>query len=229
MSPAADRARTLLAHGRDLPDALGRRSGHEAADALQQLEALTEQTAELMDVNRQLVPLLAEFRRPGGRGGWWRWFTGEQLEQDVFFHELRRRIETLAEVGQRAHPALRRQSARLRQFDELLATELSCLDDDLAAARHLLTPDGRQAARAAGLDDEDLARLGRRVANLESLATATQLTRAQYQLAAQHAREAADRFREIRTLLLPVWKQAVGFDLFARRVADAPSDPGVAR
>ena len=38
-----------------------------------------------------------------------------------------------------------------------------------------------------------------------------------------------DRFREIRTLLLPVWKQAVGFDLFARRVADAPSDPGVAR
>lgn len=216
-------AATLLAHGPDLTDHLGRHS--DAADAvLHELDAITRGSSELMHINQQLVPLLRDLRRPGRRSSWKRWFTGEQLERDVFFHAARHQIETLAEIGQRSHPQLVQQAQRLKRHHELMGTEIRCLELDLAAARLLLGPDGLPRCRAAGLDDDDLARLERRVAHLESLLTATQLTREQFKVALRHARDASDRYREIRTLLLPIWKQAVGCDLLARRTTPDPSN-----
>lgn len=223
MNTAEQRAAELLAHGRDLPDELGRNAGRDAATALEQLELIGERTADLMDVNQQLVPLIRDFKRQPAKPGWQRWFTGEDLEHDVFFDDTRRRIETLAEMAEQAHPALKRQTQTLQRLHELLGTEIACLEAELAAARCLGTPEWSARCRTAGLDDDDLARLSRRTANLEALATATQLTRAQFQMALQHARDVSDRHREVRTLLMPIWKQAVGLDLFARRVSAAGS------
>lgn len=208
----------LLAHGPDLPDHLGRHSA--AADAVRhELDAITRGSSELLHINRQLMPLLRALRRPGWRSSWKRWFTGEQLERDVCFHTAQHQIETLIEIGQRSHPQLVQQALRLKRHHELMGTEIRCLELDLAAARLLLGPDGLPRCRAAGLDDDDLARLERRVAHLESLLTATQLTREQFKVALRHARDASDRYREIRTRLLPIWKQAVGCDLLAHHTA----------
>jgi hypothetical protein len=51
------------------------------------------------------------------------------------------------------------------------------------------------------------------------MANAAQLSRGQFKLTAAHLLAVADRFGEVRALLLPLWKQAMGFELFAQRVA----------
>ena len=150
---------------------------------------------------------------------WWRRFTGAQLEYDVHFEGMRRAIEALALDGQHDHEKLGRHIARMRSHHQLMATELALLEEEIGAGHLLASPAWAARRSAAGMDQDDLARLTRRASNLEAMATATQLTRAQFKVAIEHARSVSDRYREIQTLLLPIWRQSVGFDLFSRNTA----------
>ncbi len=213
------RAKELLSHGAAAADELGHRAGTDAADALKLLEEISGSTSELLDVNLRLVPLMSAFQRRGGKHKWLRWFTGEELEQDVFFDDVRDQIQALVDKGQQGKTAMERQVKVLSDQYRLMETEIALLESDIEAARLLASPAYAAQRQATGISEEDLARLLRRIGNLEAMATATQLTRAQFQVAIQHAKSVLDRYREIRTLLLPIWKQAVGFDLFSRRVS----------
>lgn len=215
---AAQRAAELLAHGSAAVDELGRRG--DAADALELLETISAGTSALLQVNLKLVPLMTSLQRQRGKKQAWRWFTGETLEYDVLFQDKRRQIEELAVTGQREHAHMAEQVTRLATQRALMSTEIALLEADLAAAGLLVSPAYAARRQAAGLDDEDLARLVRRSGNLEAMANATRLTQAQFGIAIEHAKTVADRYREIRTLLLPIWKQSVGFDLFSRSVSD---------
>lgn len=213
------RVAELLAFGNAAVDEIGRRAGNDAASALALLESISESTSGLLSVNLRLVPLMTSFQRSTGKNKWLRWFTGEQLEQEVFFADVCKQIEALAEDGQAGHAAMKNHVQQLTTQFKLMGTEIELLEADIAAARLLASPAYADQRAESGIGSDDLARLIRRTANLEAMVTATQLTRAQYQVAIQHAKSVSDRYREIRTLLLPIWKQSVGFDLFSRRVS----------
>lgn len=215
---AEQRAAELLSFGANAIDELGRRAGSDAADALKLLEAISLSTSQLLEVNLRLLPLMTSFQRQASKHKWWRWFTGEQLQHEVLLHDVSKQIEQLVETGQQGHAGMRKQVELFKTQFRLMGTEIELLESDIDAGRLLASPGYAAQRLAAGLSDEDMARLARRISNLEATVTATQLTRAQYQVAIQHAKSVSDRYREIRTLLLPIWKQTVGFDLFSRRV-----------
>lgn len=212
------RAEKLLSFGPAAADELGKQAGMEAANALALLEDVSAGTTDLLGINQRLVPLMAALQRDGKKAqhSWWRRFTGAQLEYDVHFDDMRTDIEDLAHAGKQDHDGLGRNIARMRVHYQLMATELRLLEEEIAAGHLLASAAWAERRAAAGMDFDDLARLTRRASNLEAMATATQLTRAQFKLAIEHARTVSDRYREIQTLLLPIWRQSVGFDLFSR-------------
>lgn len=222
LASARARAQALLAGGGDVIHQLGRRAGAHSASALAELDRISLASSELMEASTRLVPLISSFKRSRGRRKWWHWFTGEQLEQEVFFAETQQEIQALAARGEQARIHLLDMIAALESQRVLMSKELALLETDIAAGQLLLTPGQAQACRQAGLDAEGLSRLSRRVANLEASAVATRLTQAQYKVAVTHANAVVDRFAEIYTLLLPIWEQAMGFELFARRLAAQP-------
>ena len=220
LSPSAHaQAQALLAGGGDVISLLGRRAGLQTASALSELDRISKTSGDLMDVNVRLVPLISSFRRVKGRRKWWHWFSGDTLEQEVFFAATQQEIQALAGQGEQARIRLLELVAVFQSQRALMGKELALLDLDIAAGRLMLTSPYAQACRQAGLDSEGMGRLSRRVANLEASAVATRLTQAQYKVAVTHARTVADRFSEIHTLLLPIWEQAMGFELFARRLS----------
>ena len=213
------RAEELLALGKSAVTDLGRKAGSNAADALKLLEDISGSTGTLMDVNQKLIPLITNFKDQSKKPSWWCWFTGEQLEKDVFFERTRLSIENLIEAGQQADVNMHKHAQALRNQQKLMAIEVKLLELDIKAG-HLLTSSAYAFQLIeANLIDEELDRLIRRISNLEAMATATSLTQAQYAVASQHAVTVSDRYHEIRNLLLPIWKQNMGFDLFSRQVA----------
>lgn len=216
---AARRARQWLLLGPALVDEPGRKTGEPETDVLQLMQQASAETSALMAVNQDLVPLMHQVAPPRYQPRWWRWFTGAQLEREVMFHDLQSRIQHLAEQGEKSFGALQLQSQLLLAEDTRMHAEVARLEADLAAVQLLLSPGYSGACQAAGLTQQDLARLARRADNLQAMATTTQLTQAQYRLAMEHARTVSDRFTEIRTLLMPLWKQAMGFELFSQPVA----------
>ncbi|WP_428717596.1 hypothetical protein [Undibacterium curvum] len=214
------RAAELLAQGTACIDVLGRRSGNEANDAFTLLEAASAHTGALLEVNMRLVPLMSALQRQGSKYHWLRWFTGKALEQDVFIDKVRNEIDELAHKGQQSYVDMVLQIQNLAAQQKLMHTEIALLEAEIAAAKLLASPAFAQQRALAGIHDDELTRLIRRIDNLGAMATATQLTEAQFKVAIDHAKSVADRYREIRTLLLPIWKQSLGFDLFSRRVSN---------
>ena len=216
---AQERAHALLTGGGDVIHQLGRRAGAQSASALAELDRISLTSSELMATSVRLVPLVSSFKRVRGRQKWWHWFTGKQLEQEVFFAATQQEIQALAAQGEQARIQLLDMIGALESQRALMSKELALLETDIAAGQLMLTPGYAQACGQAGLDAEALNRLSRRIANLEASAVATRLTQAQYKVAVTHANAVVDRFAEIYTLLLPIWEQAMGFELFARRLA----------
>lgn len=215
---AMARARALMALGPGLVDALGQTGGEALSTSLPLMQRAADDSSDLLAVNQALLPLMTALGASSKRLGWWQWFTGERLEREVFFHDLQARIEDLARRGDQGLAALRAQARALKAEDQAMAGHIAHLDAEVAAGQ-LLMGELQSACSEVGLSREDQARLSRRIANLQAMATATQLTRGQYEMALSHARSVADRFIETRSLLLPLWKQAMGFELFSQRLA----------
>ncbi len=218
------RIRVLLADPVRSIDALGA-SARPGAQTLKALDALSASARRLTDVNVALIPLIGRFRDPGPGQKWWRWFVGESLERDVRFANICAEIEALAAVGTEERGTARDLVEGLRREAATMDGELAALEIDLQAARTILSPAGARLRKALPVAPDHWDRFARRAANLESIATALQLTRAQYDVAARHAETVVDRFEEIRLLLMPIWYQRMGFELFSERVgADAAAD-----
>ena len=98
--------------------------------------------------------------------------------------------------------------------------EVAQLERDIELGQLLLSDKYARLRVATGEPEDTWQRLSRRVGNLQAIATALQLTQAKYGVAIEHSRTVADRFDEIRTLLMPIWYQRMGFKLFARRLEE---------
>jgi hypothetical protein len=213
----AARMHALLELGPDLVDELGRHAGEQAARSVQEMERTGSVSSELLDINERLMPMLAAFKSSNTRPAWLQWFTGERLERDVVLPRLRRDVEALVQVGERAHDALQGRLKAMQAEVKRIGLELRLLEVDTRAARMIAEPAQAAQRLAAGFEDHDLQRLQRRCANLEAMAVAGQLTRKQFAVALRHGREVGDRYAEVRALLIPLWRQALGFDLFTGR------------
>lgn len=217
--PAARRAQALLALGPAAIDALGGRVGESSAEALRLLDEASRTSAGLHEINARLLPLMTAFRAlPRGLARWWHRFTGAALEHELLFPKKCAEVEQLASEGLHKADYLRRHLETLAQQRTSIDAELQTLEAEIAAARLLLAPGATARLAAAGFSADDLARLSRRAGNLEAMATALQLTHAQLGVAAEHARAVADRFDEVQRLLLPIWRQRLGFELFLQRL-----------
>lgn len=221
---AIERARALLASGRALVDEVGREADAASSDPLSAMQVVGDDTKDLMAINGELLPLLLRLKSRGG-SRWWRWFTGETLERQVLVDKLGGNVAPLVESGQRLHATLLRHVALLREERERMADRIRWLKTEANAAMLLCDKAWAPACHAAGLDRHDLERLARRAANLDTLAAAMQLSRGQFQLAVASAQAAADRYAEIRTVLLPLWKQSLGLSAMARRPSSTHSRP----
>ena len=214
------RAAAMLALGRALVDSLDAGLGDPMAKILPLVDAASADAASLQRVNQDLLPLMQRLTRKHKGPSWLRWFSGESLEQEVLFEQVQHEIEALVEMGERTQMRLKTHAQTLEAERISMANEVQRLLTDAAAIRLLLGPAYVRARREAGLLMDDLERLARRAANLDTLAAALELSRGQYDVTTTHLLAVADRFTEVRALLVPLWKQAMGFELFARRTAE---------
>ncbi len=217
--PAAVRARAFLLAAREQIDLLGRIDG-AGRDTLALLDEISQSTRRLSELNQSLLPLIDRFREPGQAHRWWRWFTGEELQRELSFGNVCREIEACAEGGVEETKTMQRLIRALLDDRTRIDREVAQLERDIELGQLLLSDKYARLRVATGEPEDTWQRLSRRVGNLQAIATALQLTQAQYGVAIEHSRTVADRFDEIRTLLMPIWYQRMGFKLFARRLEE---------
>lgn len=215
------RAEELLMLRTRAVDELGKHAGEHSADALRLLDGISASTTNLQQVSTALLPLMTKFRPASGWRRAWQWFIGESLERDVFFPTVCGQIEQLAEQGEAGDVELANQSKLLLEHAHAMEDYIRRLDVEIEVGRFMLSAEAAQQRADAGFDLHEYARLSRRLGNLESMTTALQLTQAQFKVAVEHAQVVSDRFKEVRVLLLPIWKQRMGFELFAQRVTQS--------
>ncbi len=191
-----------------------------AQKTLQLLDDASGSTQRLNELNRRLVPLIARFRTPGKAGRIMRWFTGDDQVNELGFGEVRDEVQTCAELGLMETGSLRRAAEALQRDHTRVDKDIAEIEAAITLGEAVLSEHCARSRAASGLPADTWQRLSRRVGNLEAMATALRLTQGQYTLAAEHARTVIARFDEIRTLLIPIWYQRMGFELFARRVGE---------
>ena len=225
-APLDQRVQALLSDPQGASRQLGTLVG-TGDNALRILHETSESSQRLRQHNATLLPLLANLKTSSKAGRWWRWFTGVELEREITFDAVCAQIETSAESGIDETDTLAQLVDNLRDEHKALGADLAALELDMQAGKVLLGTGDDAAKFSAAVGPDGLDRFARKLANLSAMLTALQLTRAQYLVAMQHAKEMLDRFDEIKTLLVPLWYQRMGFELFSHRVKSsvAYADP----
>ncbi|MDB5705339.1 MAG: hypothetical protein JWN66_2455 [Sphingomonas bacterium] len=155
--------------------------------------SLAQAMTELVDMLKRI-----DIDRVARRQGWWNRFTGADLEArielEVAAHSLgdaMRRTAAEAAAARRAQAAMRADLPRL---------------DAAQVAHQALADSAAVFLRGSDPADPVVARLHRRLGNLEALHASNRLTRAQMTLAIDHLSGLLDRFTDIEQLLFPVWQ-----------------------
>ena len=171
---------------------------------------------------QELVPLIESFRNPTSRRQtWWRRFTGEALEREITYLHACQHLESkaknandLATEVQHMRATLEREAAVVRRhaqwLEQLVTNGQTVLGGQHAAAR---------ANACFAAQPDYWARFARRIDNLNALQHALLLSVEQYKLADAHGQALLDRHSDIVTVLVPLWRQRMGFELFSKTVA----------
>lgn len=223
LPPVPTEAELLAAPIAQLRD-LGALAGRDE-DPMRLMQGKRSPMEQLSRLLQALVPMIDSFRNPSSRRqSWWRRFTGEALEREVTYLHACRQLESkarlannLAQEVQGLRDGLRDEAQGVRRqaqwLGEVVANGQAVLGERHAAAR-------AQACFAA-LPDY-WARFGRRMDNLNALQHALVLSTEQFKLADAHAQAVLDRHTEIVTVLVPLWRQRMGFELFSKSVTPLP-------
>ncbi len=199
------------------------RTGDTGDETLRLLDEIGRRTRALGELNRDLLPLIERFTARSRPQRWWSRFTGEALERELSFGRLCERIKVAACAGTDRAAEIRATVDALDADRLRIDAELATLQAALELGHAVLDPAREPLRRACRAPEDTWARLSRRLGNLEAMATALALTRTQYGVAIDAGRAMVDRFEEIRLVLIPLWRQHMGFELFARQAAPAPT------
>lgn len=130
---------------------------------------------------------------------WYQRFTGLNLEArikfDIATEQLSHQMEELVVAAERTRRTVRMLQADLPRLHQARASNEALVDLAYAALRDR---DG---------NDFHVARLMRKVANLEAICASNKLAEAQFKLSIDALSSQIDRFGEIEKMLFPMWQQ----------------------
>lgn len=204
-----------------LPDV--RLLGHipGASDAAFNRAELTDSPVrKLAETTERLVPMIDSFRRPkDGLAHWWQRFTGLALERELTYWHACTQLENSAAAGKRLALQVQGVAQALAEERQRATQEAQWLGQVVHIGQLVLQPQF-QAQRSAAVfaDQSDYwVRFARRIDNLNALHNASLLSAEQLKLAQAQANAVQDRFAEVLTVLLPLWRQRIGFELFSKQ------------
>jgi hypothetical protein len=195
-------------------------------DPMQLMKGAKSPVALLARAVEELVPMIESFRAPSNsRRLLWQRFTGEALEREVTYVHACQQLEATASRAK----ALTSRVELLRHglMAEVATTRAheGWLNDVVGLGQAALGPEhaaAREASAFARVPDY-WSRFSRRVDNLNALQTTLQLSVQQLLLADTQAQTVMDRYSEMVTVLLPLWRQRMGFELFSKSF-DSPTE-----
>jgi hypothetical protein len=187
--------------------------------------------SNLARVTERLVPMIDSFRRPKGAATrWWQKFSGQALERDLNFWHACSRLEATVKSGQDLVPKVHEHAHHLQRERHAAKAQAQWLAQVVLVAQKALQPQYAEHRQAPAFAEENdyWPRFARRADNLNALHSALLLNAEQMKLAQAQARAVLDRFTEVMTVLMPLWRQQVGFELFAKQFSP-PSNEEPAR
>lgn len=206
-----------IAHLRDL----GALAKHDE-DPMRLMQGQRSPMDQLSRLLKELVPMIDSFRNPTSVSQtWWRRFTGEALERELTYLHACQALEGKAKLAN--HLAVEVQSMRKGLLDEAegLRRKAHWLGEVVANGQMALCPQNAAARNMPcfAAQPDYWARFGRRIDNLNALQHALVLNIEQFKMADAHTQSVLDRHAEIVTVLVPLWRQRMGFELFSRSMA----------
>jgi hypothetical protein len=155
--------------------------------------SLTQAMLDMVEMLRRI-----DIDRVARRQGWWSRFTGADLEARIELEVGAQKLGTaMRGMAEHASAARRAQMAMRTDLPRLDAAQATY--QALADATH-------DFLRGSDASHPVVARLHRRLGNLEALYTSNRLVRAQMVMAIDNLSGLLDRFTDIEQLLFPVWQ-----------------------
>ena len=216
-----------LAHLLDAPLAQLRDLGALAErdeDPMRLMQGQRSPMEQLSRLLQELVPMIESFRKPVSlRQTWWRRFTGEALEREATYQHACQQLESKALSAKRLAVEVQGLREGMRQEADGVRRQAEWLGEVVGNGQAVLGSAHTQArAKACFAEQPDYwARFARRIDNLNALQHALVMSAQQFKLADAHAQAVLDRHTEIVTVLVPLWRQRMGFELFSKSVNPA--------
>lgn len=139
------------------------------------------------------------------RQSWWSRFTGATLEERLKFESASKRVSrAFAQLEQLSRDTDRRIALMQAERADLSAS-LASLDEAIDYGQALLSQS--PLSQPGEVDDFLLARFQNRLANLITMKAANSMAIQQFKLAEEGLAALNDRFRQIATVLFPLWQQ----------------------
>ncbi len=213
--------------------ALAERWAHDPKLALDELGQLPQsqdraltlvkeygQTAKFVsELNRRLEHLTRALQASSRHGNWWRRFTGAQLASHVALDDL---VHDLAHTADTCDSQLK----HLREMRSALSLQIIELREQTQAlhvkantARQLVADPVLGDTMRQSMGEDQWLRFARRAENTHALANAMGQTATQCELALNQTRSLEERFDDIQTFLLPIWRQRLGFDMVRKNLS----------
>lgn len=203
--------------------------GERDEDPMCLMQGKRSPVEQLSRLLQELVPMIESFRNPVSlRQSLWRRFTGEALEREVTYQHACQQLESKAGTAKILAMEVQGQRDDLRHEADGVRRQARWLGNVVANGQAVLgTTHAVARAKACFAEEPDYwARFGRRIDNLNALQHALVMSTQQFKLADAHAQAVLDRHTEIVTVLVPLWRQRTGFELFSRSVTPLPERIG---
>ncbi|MBK9216961.1 MAG: hypothetical protein IPL70_00020 [Uliginosibacterium sp.] len=158
--------------------------------------------------------MIESFRNPvSRRQSWWRRFTGEALEREVTYQHACQQLENKALAAKMLAAEVQGLRNHLRHEAEDTQHHALWLGEVVTNGQAVLGPTHAVArTKACFAEQPDYwSRFARRVDSLNALQHALVMSTQQFKLTDAHAQAVLDRHAEVVTVLVPLWRQRMGF------------------
>jgi hypothetical protein len=176
---------------------------------------------------KELVPMIESFRRPNSRRErWWLRFTGAALEREVTYLHACQQLENQARIANGLAQEVNGMRDGLHDEAKGVQRQAEWLGKVVEMGQATLAPSNSLArAKPCFAQQPDYwSRFARRIENLNLLHHSLLLSAEQFRLADAQAVAVLDRHADIVTVLVPLWRQRMGFELFSKTVISAKNE-----